>query len=1165
MSEKSQNINDLLGYSQNNGFESEINENSNISFSVSFSDSNKFNINENSSDTGSEENQNKENDLGNYNNGSNLESYSSIFPDSMDNNTNSDSSNTRLENSNNYNSTENYKKKDNANQNDINNTENLSSSTSSFNTKFNDGSNVEDKKQSHLVDKETSTLLTDMTNQYSSTSKNLNENKDNQKQLSVSSIFETSNVSYINYKNQEIQTENDINEEIVYLDKFDISKKNKNNNKITKTNTIFSKGPIIENNNIQLEQQNTLENNDFSSKSLLSYYDNYSDTTSKDFKSNSQFNKSNNGNYYYKSTSETVNSNLEQQNSTFGSSLLIDDDYNDIKPEESFESNNYLIEKISKLEKQIKALKKQINQKNNNSEYNNYSYDSFDEQSNSDIINNNSSINPNNTDPNNYDLNEFLSKIEELKNEIKEQRDEIKELKESLDSCLVIKNEREELGTQISEITRELSLLREQLKINQTNHQLDIKIHVDNDSGNKIELENKKENKLLTDNNTFTNNSSSVNSSPEVSGSSSSDNITKNPSNNEILVTSKNNSSQKLQISEISQLYDSKEDEAHQKFYSSTNEDNFENKSELNDKEKNKLSTNDNEMLCISSSRSNQDDNTNLIISNSFDFIERKQEKLDNSEPIVFESSENTNLEQSLNSIKSVGNILPKSKESTKQSENKEEIKSSLQQVDSEPNKSLVDKDNYYNDTLSYLSNLYYLTGIFNGDNKNNNETSKIGFPVAFLLNTRNDNDSNKEGIVPTLKKFSKNLADIVIGKDNNTVEIIKDEILNIISPIIIGPCDNSIEKYLEEIIERYIKGRKIDVENQDNNNKVIIRRENLENELFGLLDNLFLRKAANIYKSNNKGKTEQNFYESFKNNVDKGRKYLQQITLNKSKISSESSKLLFENISSLIKVSGENDKKFDNEKFNSSCSILNNIYNSVNTENNIKDDLKSDLKFNDKQELNDISNGVYYAERIKNQFNEINNIAKYNDKATIGVKYPEDYSPEYIDLIKKTDNYIEAKFSQKTISESSFNSTIWNQDKIKEVFGPETKDIEEINIEGVIFVMPTDACDWIEINKLIGRERGILPGIIEYMQKISFLRTGKLNQSLNNVVSVDGEKTLENETNNSKISKALYKKGLSAINGNYKGKFLPKDKELFKSVFKDKFKSSKQFYSLNI
>ncbi len=491
----------------------------------------------------------------------------------------------------------------------------------------------------------------------------------------------------------------------------------------------------------------------------------------------------------------------------------------------------------------------------------------------------------------------------------------------------------------------------------------------------------------------------------------------------------------------------------------------------------------------------------------------------------------------------------------------------SLNQLNTQASGGLSQKQN--NDfltTLNYISSLYYLTGTFNG--VDNDNISKTGFSVAFLLNTKNNENQNKEGIVPSLKKFSNKLADIVynaekldITEEEYKIEAAKNEILNIINPIIIKTNSNTKED-LGKIIEKYIKNRNIDKNNEDDKNKEIIRKENLENELFGILDNLFIEEAANIYVDNNKQQNvdvkKEDFFKGFKDNIDKGRKYLQQATLNNSMIQQNKEGLcddLFNNISSLIEVDNVNER-FDQAKFDNSCEVLNKICDSVidngniNTDKNIK---KEDIT---KEQLKDVSESVYYAERVRNQFDKNNAIKCNNDKATIAIKYPDDYSEEYKDFIEKTDNYIEATFSQEQIRLEDLNS-VYNQEEIKEIYGPMDKEsiVEKITIEGVTFIIPSDACDWIEINNLIGRERGILPGIIEYMQKIAFLRTGKLNKNLGNIVSVDNKKTI-NKTSAEEVTKILYKEKLSAIKGSFKGKFSPKDEELLKSAFGDKFVS---------
>ncbi len=409
-------------------------------------------------------------------------------------------------------------------------------------------------------------------------------------------------------------------------------------------------------------------------------------------------------------------------------------------------------------------------------------------------------------------------------------------------------------------------------------------------------------------------------------------------------------------------------------------------------------------------------------------------------------------------------------------------------------------------DKVKHLSNLYYLIGTANQYNKSE---VKTGLAVANMLNARSTGEKNTDGVVPTLNKLSENLANKIIGTINSGKEVNINEIINLN-----GLVD---DKKLQDIVNKYQNGitaAKGDPE------KIKIFKETLKNELYGCLDLEFINRADNVYKANNQGKDNE-FLENFYKNVDNASSYLQQTTIKNNVSIPNTSKVQFVN----------EDKTINEESLNF---IQENINGQINEEG-VKKDYETKEFNGDKQQFEATKEAVIHTERTKNQFsgverNDKGEITKVegiksnltNDKATIGLKYPNDFSKEYMDTIEKSGNDVKAVFSQKSKKVSDLPENQKN-DAIAAYNLKEGDSVEVLNFNGVEAAIPSSMLDFVELNNGIGRDRGILPAMLEQMKKAAVLNGGNMDKIRDLItVEIDGQRmTLTEAVNKGKGKEA--------------------------------------------
>ncbi len=416
---------------------------------------------------------------------------------------------------------------------------------------------------------------------------------------------------------------------------------------------------------------------------------------------------------------------------------------------------------------------------------------------------------------------------------------------------------------------------------------------------------------------------------------------------------------------------------------------------------------------------------------------------------------------------------------------------------------------------IQHLSNLYYLIGTSNQYN-NENEV-KTGLAVANMLNSTK---GSAYGVVPTLDYLSDNFAKQI--KNSKTHEealknIIDDAELNtVIDSKNIDKC----KEELSTIISKYQEG----VGNADRDlKKKAIFEENLKNELYGYLDRVFINKANDVYVNNNPDKNNE-FLENFYKNIDNGSGYLQQTTIENDVSIPDLSKVTF--------IDG--DQKINEQK-------LKDLQNGINGQiknDNIEKDFKVEGFSGDKEELESAKKAVIHTERTKNQFNgvqrdESGKVTKVdgikegvnNNQATIGLKYPEDYSKEYLDIIEKSNNNIDVEFEQKTKQLSELTQD--QQNNILKVYGLNSNEnIEVLKFNGVEVLIPSNMLDFVELNNGIGRNRGLLPAILEQMQKASVLNGGN-SEAIGSLISAeidDKNITVEEAAKDDEIVKKMSK-----------------------------------------
>ncbi len=386
---------------------------------------------------------------------------------------------------------------------------------------------------------------------------------------------------------------------------------------------------------------------------------------------------------------------------------------------------------------------------------------------------------------------------------------------------------------------------------------------------------------------------------------------------------------------------------------------------------------------------------------------------------------------------------------------------------------------------IEHLSNLYYLIGTSNEHEGATKE--KTGVAVAYMLNARSVNGKGINGVVPTLNNLSENLANKIEKGELNTEQIVE-----------LGNFSNKED--LEKIINDY-NTRTSSPKTKKEDNK-----EKLKDELYGYLDHEFIVKANNKYKDNHKDTKENQFLNNYYENCNDGRCYIQQVAVFNEKINTD------------LKPFINQDDIIDENKLEENHKKLDEVHDKIaiaeGKENKpLTKDKEANVEFSSSEQMENAKESMDHAERVNNQFNieenEVKDIAKPNDKATLRVKYPDDYSQEYKDLIIKNDNYIDALFNQETKKLSELK----NKDAITGVFGQmdDNEEIEVLIINGVEICIPAKYCDWVEINKGIGRDRGILPGILEYMKETILLNGGDI-KNINNISNIITVNTKENE-----------------------------------------------------
>lgn len=390
----------------------------------------------------------------------------------------------------------------------------------------------------------------------------------------------------------------------------------------------------------------------------------------------------------------------------------------------------------------------------------------------------------------------------------------------------------------------------------------------------------------------------------------------------------------------------------------------------------------------------------------------------------------------------------------------------------------------------THLSNLYYLVGTAN----TLDGEGKAGLAVAHMLNARQE-ISGVDGIVPTLNKLSYSIAE-GITKGEMDIEGIKN---------LVG-FDNIDEGRLNTIIIDYKNG--INGKDKDEKIKEVFEKK-LKDELYGFLDLEFIEKANAI-------SGDEKFLENFYKNVDNGRGYVQQAA---------KSETIIQELHNVPLIS---DNKIDKNEL---TKIQAKINSALPGNDLIQNDSELNINFDgDRETLNKVREGMNHAERVKNQFNvertENGEITKVdslkeengkkwtNNKSTAGLKYPDDYSPEYVNTVEKSGNSINVNLKQE---KKNFDDLTEEQkNSLKALFGEENcKTVEEITINGNTILMPTKYCDWVELNNGIGKDRGILPALLDQMEKAAILNGKEMNSKyLNDLMSVtvDNKKMTLNE-----------------------------------------------------
>ncbi len=427
------------------------------------------------------------------------------------------------------------------------------------------------------------------------------------------------------------------------------------------------------------------------------------------------------------------------------------------------------------------------------------------------------------------------------------------------------------------------------------------------------------------------------------------------------------------------------------------------------------------------------------------------------------------------------------------------------------------------------LYSLYKAIGnrSYDSKNKDSEDNKKEGLIVAHLLNARGNGTDAVDGLIPTLNRLSNRFANNIeetINKDNNSEPIF---ISNLIYSYLDNGNFNKKNSYnfdkLTTIIENYKNNfNKV----KDDKEKENILKENLKNEIGGFLDSEFIKGINGKSKDNS-------FLKSFYTNLENGRSYLLteakennnifSIPVNKqSNYILINENVLDNNIKNTISTVNANDIK-TNKEINGKNNVENKDFEAyreaiIHTErvrnqiiNTTIKDSNNCIKVKDEDIKIRINNkkDKYLIEDINFDKIDPNNIQNTN-KSTVSKKYPEDFSEEYHEMIAKVDNYIDIKnFTQNRVNLSDNNSITEEQKtSLKDVYGIKDNndiEIEVLNFDGVEVMIPSDMLDFVELNNGIGRDRGLLPAILEHMKKAAVIGGGDPSK-INKLIVVKGK-----------------------------------------------------------
>ncbi len=405
-----------------------------------------------------------------------------------------------------------------------------------------------------------------------------------------------------------------------------------------------------------------------------------------------------------------------------------------------------------------------------------------------------------------------------------------------------------------------------------------------------------------------------------------------------------------------------------------------------------------------------------------------------------------------------------------------------------------------------------------NKDSKNN---KKEGLVVAHLLNARGNGTDTVDGLIPTLNKLSNRFANNIeetINKNNNTESILTSSLIcSYLDNGNFNKKNSSDFNKLTTIIENYknnfnkVKGNK---------EKENILKENLKNEIGGFLDSEFIKGINSESKSK-----DNSFLKSFYTNLENGRNYL----LAEAKENN--------NIFSIPATNNSNSLLIDEN------ALADNIKNTIDSINANSIETNEDNKL-EKEDLENYREAIIHTERARNQIinaalesnncitidndtieqRKKNNETKYliedidfnnikpdniknTNKSTVSKKYPEDFSEEYHEMVAKVDNYIDIKIFNQTRVKLSDNSIKEQKDFLESVYGikDNNTEIEVLNFDGIEVMIPSNMLDFVELNKGIGRDRGLLPAILEHMKKAVVIGGGDPSK-INELITVEGK-----------------------------------------------------------